>query len=123
MSKLNIAWSVLVVGGLMEILWAGMLKQAEAFTHVEWLVVGLLVSMVSVTMLGWAMRLIDLGTGYAAWIGIGSAGSVVAGIVVFGESTEPLRLFFLACVIAGIVGLRFTEEAVTPEGVATSGDE
>jgi quaternary ammonium compound-resistance protein SugE len=114
MSRLAWAWLVLVLGGAGEVLWAAMLNRAQGFNHPEWLIGGLLVSLVSVAMLGWAMRLIDLGTGYAAWIGIGAIGSVVVGIAVFGESTHPLRLVFIGCVIVGIVGLRFTEGEAPP---------
>jgi quaternary ammonium compound-resistance protein SugE len=112
-SRTGVAWLVLIVGGLLEIAWASLIREANWLDRPLFLIAGLALSLVSVLMLGWAMRLIPLGTGYAAWIGIGAAGSVIAGIIFFGESASLVRLLLIVAVLAGIIGLQFSEgEAV-----------
>lgn len=106
-----IAWIVLVVAGLLEVLWANLLKRADGFTHKGTLAAGLGVELVSVGMLGWAMQEISLGAGFAAWAAIGTIGSVLVGLVVYGESLSPARLGFLTLLVGGIVGLQFVGTA------------
>src|SRR5690606_23897081 len=80
-----LAWSVLVVAGLFEVGWAIGLKYTEGFTRL-WPSVGTGAAMVvSVLLLGWAMRTLPVGTAYAVWTGIGAVGTVVLGIVLFQE--------------------------------------
>ena len=64
----------------------------------------------SVRLLSIAMRAIQMETGYAIWIGIGAVGSVVAGIVLFGESAATLRLLSVSLIVIGIIGLKLTSE-------------
>ena len=63
---------------------------------------------ISVVMLGWAMRTLPVGTAYAVWTGIGAVGTVVMGVILFGDSVNPLRVISIALIIAGIVGLKLT---------------
>ncbi|HEV2809036.1 MAG TPA: SMR family transporter, partial [Acidimicrobiales bacterium] len=60
-------------------------------------------------MLALALRQLPLGTAYAVWVGIGAVGVTIAGMVYFGETASPARLFFIALVVAGVVGLRVVE--------------
>ena len=100
------AWIILFLAGLFEIGWAVGLKYTDGFTKL-WPSVGTLASMgVSVLLLAIALKTLPLGTGYAIWTGIGTIGTVIFGIIVFGESTEALRLACIAMIIAGIVGLK-----------------
>jgi quaternary ammonium compound-resistance protein SugE len=62
----------------------------------------------SVVLLGLAMRSLPVGTAYAVWVGIGAAGTVVLGILLFDEPATPMRLASLALVVAGIVGLKLS---------------
>lgn len=100
------AWVVLFVAGLLEVGWAVGLKYTEGFTRF-WPTVGTAVSMVlSMGLLGIALRTLPVGTAYAVWTGIGTVGTVVLGIVLFGEPAGALRMACVGLILAGIVGLR-----------------
>ncbi len=102
------AWVVLVIAGLFEVGWAIGLKYTEGFTRL-WPSVGTVAAMVmSVLLLGWAMRTLPVGTAYAVWTGIGAVGTVALGIVLFGEPATVARLFCVGLILAGIVGLKIT---------------
>lgn len=103
------AWVYLVVAGLLEVIWATSMKYSEGFTRLWPSVVTLGTMIVSFALLSMAMKALPLGTAYAVWTGIGAVGSVVLGIFLFGESSEPLRLFFAFLIVAGIAGLRFVQ--------------
>jgi quaternary ammonium compound-resistance protein SugE len=100
------SWLVLVLAGLLEIGWAVGLKYTVGFTRL-WPSVATLASMVaSVGLLGVAMKSLPVGTAYAAWTGIGIAGTVILGGVLFNEPLSAARLFCVALILAGIVGLK-----------------
>ena len=100
------AWIVLVVAGLFEVCWAIGLKYTDGFTRL-WPSVGTATAMViSVVLLGWAMRTLPVGTAYAVWTGIGAVGTVLLGIVLFGEPATVARLTCVGLVVAGILGLK-----------------
>lgn len=102
------AWIVLFIAGLLEMGWAIGLKYTEGFTRL-WPSVGTAISMVlSVVLLGWAMRTLPVGTAYAVWTGIGAVGTVALGIVLFNEPANAARLVCVGLIIAGILGLKFT---------------
>ena len=105
------AWIVLLVAGLLEMGWAIGLKYTEGFTRF-WPSVGTAISMVlSVVLLGWAMRSLPVGTAYAVWTGIGAVGTVILGIVLFQEPANAARLICVGLIVAGILGLKFTSAA------------
>ncbi len=100
------AWTLLVVAGLFEIGWAIGLKYTEGFTRLwpsVWTVVAMVVSIV---LLGVALRSIPVGTGYAVWTGIGAVGTATLGIVLFGDPATAARLACIALIVCGIVGLK-----------------
>ena len=100
------AWVVLVLAGLFEIGWAVGLKLSEGFTRF-WPSAFTVVSMVvSLALLGVAMRSLPLGTAYAVWTGIGAVGTVAAGIAFFGDAASAGRLACVGLILAGIVGLK-----------------
>ncbi|MBK8064528.1 MAG: quaternary ammonium compound efflux SMR transporter SugE [Betaproteobacteria bacterium] len=102
------SWFLLFLAGLFEIAWAVGLKYTEGYTRL-WPTVGTVSAMVaSVALLGLAMRTLPLGTAYAVWTGIGAVGTVILGIVLFGESAAPMRLACVALIVAGIAGLKLT---------------
>ena len=102
------AWIILFVAGLLEVGWAIGLKYTEGFTRL-WPSIGTAASMVlSVVLLGWAMRTLPVGTAYAVWTGIGSVGTVVLGIVLFQEPATAARLGCVALIVAGILGLKLS---------------
>lgn len=100
------AWIALFAAGLFEIGWAVGLKYTEGFTR-PWPTAATVVSMaISLGLLGIALKTLPLGTAYAVWTGIGTLGTVVLGILLFGESAEVLRLACIGLILAGIVGLK-----------------
>jgi quaternary ammonium compound-resistance protein SugE len=104
------AWIALFVAGLFEIAWAIGLKYTEGFTR-PWPSVGTLAAMAaSVVLLAWAMKTLPVGTAYAVWTGIGAAGTVVLGIVLFGEAATVARLACVGLIVAGIAGLKLVTE-------------
>ena len=100
------AWAILIVAGLFEIGWAIGLKYTEGFTR-PWPSVFTGTSMVvSVVLLGIAMKSLPVGTSYAVWVGVGAVGTAILGIVLFGESANAGRLLSLGLIVAGIIGLK-----------------
>ena len=103
------AWTILLIAGFLEIIWATAMKESEGFTRLWPSVIGVTVSLASFVLLALALRSLPLGTAYAVWVGIGAVGVTIAGMVYFGETASPLRLFFIALVVAGVVGLQVVE--------------
>lgn len=104
------AWTLLFVAGLLEIGWAVGLKYTDGFTRLLPSVLTLVAMIVSMVCLALALRTIPVGTGYAVWTGIGAVGTAILGIVLFGESTSPVRLGCIALIVAGIVGLKLVSD-------------
>lgn len=105
------AWVVLVVAGLFEVGWAIGLKYTAGFTRL-WPTIGTVLAMIiSLWLLGVAMKSLPLGTAYAVWVGVGAVGTVMLGIVLFGEPATVARLISVALIIAGIVGLKLATPA------------
>lgn len=102
------AWFLLVIAGLFEVVWAIGLKYTEGFTRFWPSAVTLAAMVVSVLLLGWAMRSLPVGTAYAVWTGIGAVGTVILGIVLFGEPANAARLLCIGLIVAGILGLKLT---------------
>ena len=102
------SWLILFFAGLFEIAWAVGLKYSDGFTRLLPSVLTLAAMVISVVLLGWAMKGLPLGTAYAVWTGIGAVGTVIVGIFLFGESMAPLRLLSVALVVAGLIGLKLS---------------
>ena len=101
-------WIILVIAGLFEIGWAIGLKYTQGFTRL-WPTLGTVGAMViSVGLLGVAMRELPVGTAYAVWTGIGAVGTVILGIVLFGDPANAPRLVCVGLIVAGILGLKLT---------------
>jgi quaternary ammonium compound-resistance protein SugE len=104
-------WLILVLAGLFEIAWAIGLKYTDGFTRL-WPSVATLVAMVvSVGLLGLAMKSLPVGTAYAVWVGVGAVGTAILGIVLFNESANIGRIISLLLIIAGIIGLKLATPA------------
>jgi len=100
------SWVLLFIAGLFEIGWAIGLKYTDGFTRL-WPSLFTAISMiVSVALLSWAMRSLPVGTAYAVWTGIGAVGTVLLGIVLFGETVTVARMACVALIVAGILGLK-----------------
>lgn len=100
------AWLLLVVAGLLEVGWAIGLKYTEGFTRPLPTVATITAMVLSVGLLGVAMKTLPVGTAYAIWVGVGAVGTAALGMVLFGEAATAGRLVSLGLIVAGIVGLK-----------------
>lgn len=100
------AWVYLVIAGLFEIGWAVGLKYTEGFTRLTPSVLTAASMVVSLVLLGFALRELPVGTGYAVWTGIGTVGTAILGIYLFGDPATATRLACIGLIVAGIVGLK-----------------
>lgn len=100
------AWLLLVIAGLLEVGWAIGLKYTEGFTRLwpSLLTAGAMI--LSIVLLGIAMKSLPVGTAYAVWVGVGAVGTAILGIVLFAEPATAGRLVSLGLIVAGIVGLK-----------------
>lgn len=101
-------WVILAIAGLLEVVWALMLKQSEGFTKTVPTVIFLISLFLSMFLLSQALKSLPVGTAYAVWTGIGAAGTAVLGMIFLGESREMLKLLSLVMIVGGIIGLRLT---------------
>jgi quaternary ammonium compound-resistance protein SugE len=102
------AWVYLFIAGIFEIVWAIGLKYTNGFTRLWPSVITVVGMIISFYYLSQATEVLPIGTAYTIWTGIGAAGAVILGIVLFGEPKTVLRFVFLAFVITGIIGLKVT---------------
>lgn len=105
------AWFYLVLAGLFEVGWAIGLKYTDGFTRL-WPTLGTIAAMViSLGLLGLAMKSLPVGTSYAVWVGVGAIGTAILGIVLLDESANPGRLASLGLIVVGIIGLKVSSGA------------
>ena len=103
------AWAILVLAGLFEVGWAIGLKYTEGFSRLWPTVWTVLAMVISLWLLGIAMKALPVGT--SVWVGVGAVGTVILGIVLLGEPANAARLISVALIIAGIVGLKLATPA------------
>jgi quaternary ammonium compound-resistance protein SugE len=101
-------WVILFVAGLLEMVWALLLKQSEGFTRPAPTVGFLVALFFSMFLLSQALKSLPVGTAYAVWTGIGAAGTAIVGMLFLGESRDVLKLLSLFMLVAGIIGLRLS---------------
>ena len=100
------AWILLLLAGLFEIVWAFLMKASEGFTK-PWPTIGTIGFMIiSFGLLSISMKTLPLGTAYVIWTGIGAVGAAAVGIVVYGEPATAVRAVCILLIVAGIVGLK-----------------
>ena len=102
----TLAWALLIGAGLLEIVWAIALKHSEGFARLWPSVIGLTAAIASFAMLALALKWLPVGTAYAVWVGIGTVGVAIAGIVAFGEPATAARLLCLSLIVGGVIGLK-----------------
>ena len=100
------AWAMLFIAGLMEIGWAIGLKYTDGFTRLVPSILTLASILGSVVLLGLSLKTLQVGTAYAVWTGIGTTGTALLGIWLFGEPATALRLACIGLIVAGIIGLK-----------------
>ena len=104
----NRKWIILTVAGLFEVGWAIGLKYTEGFTRLWPTVWTIMAMIISLGLLGIAMKALPVGTAYSVWVGVGTVGTVILGIVLLGESASVTRMISVALIIAGIIGLKLS---------------
>ena len=102
------AWLYLIIAGVFEVIWATSLKYTEGFTKIIPSIITVAGMIISFYFLSAAVKTLPLGTAYAIWTGIGAVGAVTIGIIFFQEPKDFLRLFFVGCIVIGIIGLKVT---------------
>ncbi len=100
------AWIYLLLAGLFEIVWAIGLKYTEGFTRLWPTVMTIAAMIVSMGLLGIAVKDLPIGTAYAIWTGIGAVGAAILGIVLFAEPATALRIASIGLIVAGVIGLK-----------------
>ena len=100
------AWIVLVLAGLLEVVWATTMKVSDGFTKVGPAVATGVFAAVSVWMLAYAMKHLPLGTAYPVWVGIGAVGTFIFGVMWFHEPMSALRVGSVGLIVLGIIGLK-----------------
>ena len=105
-SSPGMAWLLLLIAGLLEIVWSVSMKASAGFTRHAFTVLTLVTAALSFWLLGLAMRNLPVGTAYAVWTGIGAVGAAVLGIIFFGESATIPRVVCICLIVVGILGLK-----------------
>jgi quaternary ammonium compound-resistance protein SugE len=106
MEGFAMAWAILFIAGLMEIGWAIGLKYTDGFTRLIPSVLTLASMLGSIVLLGLSLKTLQVGTAYAVWTGIGTVGTALLGIWLFGEPATAVRLACIGLIVAGIIGLK-----------------
>jgi len=105
------AWIVLVIAGLFEVVWATAMKQSHGFSRLWPSVVTLVGMAISFALLSWSMRVLPLGTAYTVWTGIGAVGAFVVGAAVMGEALTPMRVGAAVLIVSGLVLMKLSSPA------------
>jgi quaternary ammonium compound-resistance protein SugE len=101
-----VAWFVLILAGLLEVVWAYAMKLSDGFSRLGPSIATLVAMAASVGLLSWSMRTLPLGTAYTVWTGVGAVGAFIVGILVLGESATALRLVAAVLIVSGLVLMR-----------------
>ncbi|CAN7167001.1 quaternary ammonium compound efflux SMR transporter SugE [Pseudomonas sp. LjRoot71] len=102
------SWIILLLAGLFEVGWAVGLKYTDGFTRPLPTLLTVTAMLISLGLLGLAMKELPLGTAYAIWTGVGAVGTVIAGIILFGEAVTLMRLASVALIVCGLLGLKLS---------------
>lgn len=100
------SWIILLVAGLFEVAWAVGLKYTDGFSRPLPTALTVTAMLISIGLLGLAMKELPLGTAYAIWTGVGAVGTVIAGIILFGEAVTLIRVGSVALIVCGLIGLK-----------------
>ena len=106
----SVAWVALVIAGLLDVGWAISMKYAEGYTRLGWTLVSLLLLAAFVFLLGRALQVLGVGVAYTVWTGIGAAGTLTMGVLLFNEALNPMKDAGIVLVLVGIAALKFAPE-------------
>jgi quaternary ammonium compound-resistance protein SugE len=104
-----VAWIVLVIAGLFEVVWAAAMKQSQGFSRLGPSVVTIAAMVVSFGLLSFAMRTLPLGTAYMVWTGIGAVGAFLVGWLVLGEAATPMRVAAALMIAGGLILMKLSD--------------
>jgi len=110
-SSTKAAWALILLSGLLEVAFAAAIQASSGFTRLVPATLAVVSGGLSVYLMSLTLTVIPIGTAYAVWGGVGAVGTAALGLLVYGEQAAPARLFCMALVIAGIVGLQWFEGA------------
>ena len=105
------AWLILIIAGVLEVIWAFAMKQSMGFTRLWPSIITLVAMIASFGLLSWSMRALPLGTAYTVWTGIGAVGAFIVGIVALGEAASALRLLAAVLIVSGLVLMKLSTPA------------
>jgi quaternary ammonium compound-resistance protein SugE len=108
-------WTSLLLAGLLEIVWAVGMKYSHGFTRFWPSVITLLAILMSFGFLALSLKSVPFGTAYAVWTGIGAGGAVIAGVFLFGETTDLPRIACIVLILGGVIGLRLATPTAEPD--------
>jgi quaternary ammonium compound-resistance protein SugE len=103
----QVAWVALITAGLLDVAWAIAMKYADGYTRIGWSIVSLLLLAAFVFLLGRALQVLEVGIAYTVWTGIGAVGTMIMGVLLFGEAMSPMKIAGIVLVLAGIAVLKF----------------
>lgn len=102
----QVAWVALVAAGLLDVGWAIAMKYAEGYTRLGWSIASLVLLAAFVFLLGRALQVLEIGTAYMVWTGIGAVGTLTMGALLFGEALSAMKITGIVLVMIGIVALK-----------------
>lgn len=102
------AWILLGIAGILEIVWAFCMKQSDGFTRIMPSIVTVITMIASFALLSISMKTLPLGTAYTVWTGIGAVGAFVVGIAVLGEQISPMRVVAALLIVSGLVMMKLS---------------
>jgi quaternary ammonium compound-resistance protein SugE len=105
------AWFILFLAGLFEIVWAFAMKQSDGFTRPVPTLIMAIAMLLSFGLLAWSMRVLPLGTAYTIWTGIGAVGAFIVGVAFLGEPLGPLRALAAVLIVSGLVMMKLATPA------------
>ena len=105
------AWVILVIAGLFEVVWASAMKQSHGFSRLWPSVVTVAAMLVSFALLSWSMRTLPLGTAYTVWTGVGAVGAFLVGALVLGEALTATRILAALLIVSGLVLMKLSSPA------------
>lgn len=102
------AWAILILAGIFEIIWAYSMKMSEGFTKLTPSIVTIFFMILSVVLLSISMRSLPLGTAYTVWTGIGAIGSFVVGILILNEPMTAMRMIAAVLIVSGLILMKLS---------------
>lgn len=105
------AWFLLFIAGIFEVVWAYTMKQSDGFTRLVPSIITFVALAASLGLLSWSMRSLPLGTAYTVWTGIGAVGAFLVGIIALGESVSLMRLIAAALIVSGLLLMKLSTSA------------